>query len=76
MEGAHSGIDDIERAARERLDGIVDVGLDELGAEAGLGGEGTRLAHGFAREVEARDVSAKAGPRERVQSEVALEVEE
>src|SRR4029079_15278089 len=74
--GPAAGVDDVEAAAAEGRDGVVEVGLDELGVEARAVRQGARRLDRRGREVEPRDARAAAGPRERVEAEVALGVDQ
>jgi hypothetical protein len=55
---------------------LVDVGSDEGRVEAELGCHAGRELDGPLGEVDAGDLGAQPGPRERIDSEVALEVQQ
>jgi hypothetical protein len=76
VERAEAGVDDVEPLAVEGIRGGVDVGGDKPGVEAGLRSERVGGFDAGSGEVEADDRRAAARPGERVEAEVALEVDE
>jgi hypothetical protein len=58
--------------------GVVDVGLDEAGAagEADVVGQAPRQRDRLAREVDADDLGPAPRPAQRVEPEVALQVQQ
>ena len=78
LDGAPAHEDDVEAAAAEVGVGVVEVGADELGAagQADLVGQAPRQRDGLVAEVEADDLGAEARPAERVEAEVALQVQQ
>ena len=76
VERAEAGVDDVEATPAERARRVVDVGVDEVGLETGAACDvACRLDRGR-REVQPRDPCALTGPGERVQAEMALQVQE
>ena len=55
---------------------VVEIGADERGVDAELGRDPGRELDGPLGEVDARDLRTQAGPRERIDPEVALEVQQ
>ncbi len=73
-ERADPGVDEVEPASLERLGRRVELGDDELRLHAGSFGEEPRLLDRRLGEVEAGHARAETGERDRVRSDVALEV--
>jgi hypothetical protein len=76
VECAEARVDDVEALPAERLDGVVDVGGDEAGIEIRLLRKRVRRVDRGLREVEADYRGAAPRPREAVEPEVALQVDE
>jgi hypothetical protein len=75
VEHPEGGEDHVE-VALQPVREVDHVGDDEAGRQAGLGGQEPRLRDGPLREVGPGDPGGPPGPRERVQPEVALQVEQ
>lgn len=76
VECTEARVDHVERPAAEGSRRVVDVGLDEVGLDADALRDAASRGHRLAGEVEARDPGATTGPRQRVQAEVALQVDQ
>ena len=78
LDGAPAHEDDVEEPVAEVRVGVVEVGADELGAagQADFVGQAPRQRDRLVAEVEADDLGAEARPAERVEAEVALQVQQ
>jgi hypothetical protein len=76
VDRAESGVDEVEAATAERLDRRVDVRLHELRLDARVAGEPARRLDRRPREVQPGDARAATRPRQRVEPEVALRMDE
>jgi hypothetical protein len=75
VERAETRVDDVEPLALEGVGGGIDVGGDKPAVEVGVRREGVGGFDPGGGEVEADDRRAAARPGERVEAEVALEVD-
>jgi hypothetical protein len=75
-EGAQPRVDDVEGASFHQVDGVVHVAEHELGRQARPPRHVGSLVHGRLREVDARHARSSPRPRQCVEAEVALRVNE
>ena len=78
LDGAPAHEDHVEQAVAEVRVGVVEVGADELGAagQADFVGQAPRQRDRLVAEVQTDDLGAEARPAQRVEAEVALQVQQ